>query len=231
MSQAAASILSHLMAVDAERQRRSQDPALAQKVSTLKAWQQARFAATHADLLRDARYGAAARFFLDDLYGPQDFAQRDAQFARIVPALVRLFPAEVVDTVDALAALHALSESLDTQMASLLANGPVTAEGYGEGWRRTGCREQRFAQLEMALGLGRRLEKLTRKPLLRHSLRLMRGPARAAGLEALQSFLERGFDAFATMGRADAFLAQIEARERQLMTQLFDGVSSVTTTP
>lgn len=231
MSQVAASILAHLMAVDAERQRRCQDAGLAHKVNALKAWQQARFAATHEDLLRDARYGPAARFFLDDLYGPQDFAQRDAQFARIVPALVRLFPAEVVETVEALAALHALSESLDSQMASHLADGPIDAGGYGECWRSTGCREQRFAQLEMALGLGRRLEKLTRKPLLRHSLRLMRGPARAAGLEALQNFLERGFDAFATMGRADHFLVLIETRERQLMTQLFSGVSSATTVP
>lgn len=231
MSQAAASILAHLMAVDAERQRRSQDPDLARKVNALKAWQQARFARTHDDLLRDARYGPAARFFLEDLYGPQDFAQRDAQFARIVPALVKLFPAEVVETVEALAALHALSESLDSQMASQLADGPIHAGGYGDCWRNTGCREQRFAQLEMALALGRRLERLTRKPLLRHSLRLMRGPARAAGLEALQNFLERGFEAFATMGRADQFLAQIKAREGQLMTQLFDGVSSATTPP
>ena len=231
MSQVAASILAHLMAVDAERQRRCQDAGLAHKVNALKAWQQARFAATHEDLLRDARYGPAARFFLDDLYGPQDFAQRDAQFARIVPALVRLFPAEVVATVEALAGLHALSESLDSQMAIHLADGPIDAGGYGVCWRSTGCREQRFAQLDMALGLGRRLEKLVRKPLLRHSLRLMRSPARAAGLEALQNFLERGFDAFATMGRADHFLAQIEARERQLMTQLFSGVSSATTAP
>ena len=231
MSQVAASILAHLMAVDAERQRRCQDAGLAHKVNALKAWQQARFAATHEDLLRDARYGPAARFFLDDLYGPQDFAQRDAQFARIVPALVRLFPAEVVETVEALAALHALSESLDSQMASHLTDGPFDAGGYGVCSRSTGSREQRFAQLEMALGLGRRLEKLTRKPLLRHSLRLMRGPARAAGLEALQNFLERGFDAFATMGRADHFLALIETRERQLMTQLFSGVSSATTVP
>ena len=60
----------------------------------------------------------AARFFLDDLYGPRDFSERDAQFARIVPALVRLFPHEIVGTVQALAALHALSERLDSAMAA-----------------------------------------------------------------------------------------------------------------
>ena len=46
---------------------------------------------------------------LDELYGPQDFSDRDAQFARVVPALVRLFPQELVETVAVLARLHALS--------------------------------------------------------------------------------------------------------------------------
>lgn len=67
-------------------------------------------------MLESKRYGAASRFFLDELYGPIDFTQRDHQFARVVPALVKLFPWQIVDTVGALAALHALSEALDTQM-------------------------------------------------------------------------------------------------------------------
>ena len=88
--------------------------------------------------LADPRHCAAARFFLDDLYGPQDFAERDAQFARIVPALVRLFPDEVVATVDSLAALHALSESLDSRMGRLLPSAFVDAEAYRRAWQATG---------------------------------------------------------------------------------------------
>ena len=42
------------------------------------------------------------------------------------------------------------------------------------------------------------------------------GPARAAGLGALQSFLESGFDTFRAMHGAREFLAQIETRERSL---------------
>ena len=98
------SILRELGRVEAERQARQRDPRLAARVLALKRYQQARFARTHADLLADARYGPAARFFLEDLYGPQDFAERDAQFARIVPALVRMFPQEIVETVQSLVA-------------------------------------------------------------------------------------------------------------------------------
>ena len=50
----------------------------------------------------------------------------------------------------------------------------------------------------------------------------MRSPARAAGLDALQHFLESGFDAFATLGDATPFLAAIQARESQWIDALFD---------
>ena len=98
MSDAATRILQHLAAVEGERRKRLATPALASAVAALKGWQQQRFARTHASLLAHPRYGRAANFFLNELYGPQDFAQRDAQFSRIVPALVRLFPADIVDT-------------------------------------------------------------------------------------------------------------------------------------
>ncbi|HNW64044.1 MAG TPA: hypothetical protein PKJ32_13640, partial [Piscinibacter sp.] len=96
MSAEARSILLQLDVVDRERCARNADPALAESVVGLKSYQQRRFAGTYADLLSNLRYAPAARFFLDELYGPRDFSSRDAQFARVVPAMVRLFPAEIV---------------------------------------------------------------------------------------------------------------------------------------
>jgi hypothetical protein len=45
---------------------------------------------------------------------------------------------------------------------------------------------------------------------------MMRGPAKLAGLSALQEFLERGFAAFGRMGGAGEFLSTIEARETRI---------------
>jgi hypothetical protein len=70
--------------------------------------------------------------------------------------------------------------------------------------------------------VGRSLDGLTRNPLLRHSLRLMRAPARAAGMAALQTFLEAGFDTFRAMRGADEFLELVGRRERALASALFD---------
>lgn len=218
----AASILGHLQQVETERRARATEPAWSARVRALKAYQRERFSRSHADLLAHTRYGAAARFFLDDLYGPQDFAERDAQFARIVPPLVRLFPSEVVTTVDALAELHALSESLDSAMARLLPSDQIDAAAYREAWQAVGRPADRRRQIDLVMTLGSQLDRYTRNRFLRHSLKLMRGPARAAGLGSLQTFLERGFDTFGAMNGAAEFLTLIEQRERALMQALFD---------
>ena len=221
----AQSILQHLQTVEQERQHRREEPALRDAVAAVKAFQRQRFAATYADLLVNARYQAAARFFLDELYGPQDFSQRDAQFIRVVPALARIFPKDVLHTVLTLAELHALSEELDTQISRNLA--PITRrsglspEAYAQAWQACGQPQARERQIELTQELGKALDKYTAKPLLRHALRMMRGPAAAAGLSSLQHFLEAGFDTFKTMGGSKEFMHIIGERERQLASELF----------
>ena len=214
-----------LAAVDRLRAAHADDPALAQRVRALKAYQAQRFEHTYADLLAQPRYQAATRFFLNDLYGPQEFSERDTQFSRVVPALVRLFPADVVATVEQLGELHALSETLDDATARHLPVGPVDAAvdgaAYIAAWQAAGQPAGRERQIGLTLQIGQSLDRFTRSRLLRNSLRLMRGPARAAGLSSLQTFLEAGFDAFGAMKGADDFLATIGQRERALAAALF----------
>jgi len=221
MSVTASSILATLKVVEHERALRAADHDLAGKVTAIKAFQQRRFSHTYADLLSSGRYGAVARFFLDELYGPSDFTQRDAQFSRVVPTMVRLFPREVVETVADLAQLHALSEQLDTEMARHVAGPDVDPRQYLQAWRAIGRADDRQAQIDLTLVVAQRLDRFTRKPLLRNSLRLMRAPARAAGLGALQSFLESGFDTFGAMKGADEFVQLVQERERALASALF----------
>lgn len=214
-------ILQHLAVVNAERAARAGDAALDARVVAVKRYQQRRFELTYADLLSHPRYAGASNFFLDELYGPTDFTQRDAQFARIVPAMVRLFPAEVVATVQALAALHAMSEQFDGAMGRVLDGPAIDATRYTTAWQVCGDAPGRERQIAMIEQVGQSLDALTRNPLLHHSLRLMRAPARAAGLGALQTFLEAGFDTFRAMRGADEFLQIIGDRERQLASALF----------
>jgi hypothetical protein len=220
-------ILESLRQVAAERAARVSEPALAARVAAVKAYQHARFERDYVDLLADARYSSAARFFLEDLYGPADFADRDAQFVRIVPALVRLFPHEIVETVAELAGLHALSEGLDTAMARAPWAGELNPDRYGQAWRWAGQVAAREQQIALMVAVGSALDRYTRSLLLRQSLRVMRRPAQAAGLGALQQFLERGFDTFRAMRGAQDFLGLIAARERALAASLFAGGSGL----
>ncbi|MDN3922696.1 FFLEELY motif protein [Roseateles violae] len=214
-------ILSQLREVERQRTLREAEPGLAARVEALKAYQQRRFARTYADLLATPRYAAATRFFLEELYGPGDYTRRDAQFARVVPTLTRLFPAEVVATVGRLALLHAISERLDTRMGQLLGRDQPDAASYRRAWQASGEAALRQQQIDLCLAVGESLEQLTRKPLLRQALRMMRGPATAAGMGELQRFLESGFDTFREMRGAGEFLQTVRRREEALAQALF----------
>jgi hypothetical protein len=191
----------------------------------VKSFQHLRFAKSYADLMTNPRYSEATHFFLEDIYGPGDFSQRDAQFARIVPALVRLFPGEIVETIAELSELHALSEQLDTSMGRHLGSATLTGQLYGQMWRSVGMPQARGTQIDLIVAVGQALDGYTRKAMLRHSLKIMRRPAHAAGLGSLQTFLERGFDTFRAMRGANEFLAHISERERALAAHLFNGGS------
>jgi hypothetical protein len=240
MNTRADSILRHLAQVDASRAAMRADPRLASAVPAVKRYQGRRFERTYADWLSRPGSRRACRFFLDDLYGDKDFSRRDAEFARVVPALVRLFPEEIVATVDTLGALHALSEELDSGMARALIGAPsdplapapagdtvaadvakVDPASYLRIWQATGRADDRERQVALMHDVGVALTAYTRRPMLRRSLKLMRVPAAAAGLSALQGFLEEGFDAFADLPDPRAFLDTIAARERRLMARLF----------
>jgi hypothetical protein len=214
-------ILEQLRAVEAERQRWAAAPELRAKVLALKAFQSRRFSNTYRDLLASPRYAAVARFFLDELYGPKDFAERDAQFARVVPALVHVFPNDVAETAKTLAELHALSERLDTEVASALSGANITAADYVQAWQRVGRAPLRSRQIDLTLQVATNLDRLTGKPFVRSSLRLMRGPARMAGLAQLQEFLEAGFDTFRALRGAGEFITTVGSRERALAAALF----------
>jgi hypothetical protein len=213
--------------VDRLRAESRSVPAIGASVERLKRLQARRFAGSYADLLASAAFGAATRFFLEELYGARDYSERDGQFARIAGAVEKLFPRDVAQTATALARLHVLTESLDHALARALPDaGDDEIRAYVRAWKSVGRRDDRERQLQAVLDLGGELARLTRLPGLRMMLRVMRKPAAAAGLTALQRFLEEGFDTFGAVSRqprgAERFLATVAERERQFIELLFD---------
>jgi hypothetical protein len=223
MSDEARLILQLLEEVERQRRRRAGDPQLASRVLGVKSYQHTRFEASYVDMLSNPSTRPASLFFLNELYGPRDFSNRDQQFARVVPKIVQVLPKPLVGTVLTLARLHALSEELDTAMAISSTTDAPNEIQYAEMWRAVGRPDDRQFQIDWMQQIGMSIDAHAKKGWIRTSLRLMRGPAEASGFGALQRFLEAGLDAFRSLPDASAFLAIVAARERALAQRLFRG--------
>ncbi|BAO30395.1 FFLEELY motif protein [Sulfuritalea hydrogenivorans] len=191
----------------------------------LKEWQAARLARSYGDLLASKRYKPAAEFFLSDLYGPKDFRTRDEELARVVPVMVHMLPAKALLTLLEAVKMDTLSESLDSDMVLTLRKAgkvrKIDWPAYVAAYRTCDRKKDREMQIALIDKIGKTLDRLTRMRLIHVSLKLMNGPAHLAGLGALHSFLQRGFDAFSEMKGADEFLAIVIERETALMKELF----------
>ena len=215
-----------LRAVQAERSGASRDPALQAARTALKQFQSQRLSETHADLLAAPNTRDAALFFFEELYGSHDLSQRDTDLERIVPTMQRLLPVNALHTITEAIALDALSEQLDSAMARQLGTQQVDEARYVAAYREVGTRAQRERQLELVQALGMSLCDLVRVPLLNTTLKMMRAPARLAGLGDLQQFLERGFDAFKRMKKPQDFVSTIVRREGKALDNCYAGRST-----
>ena len=195
----------------------------------LRAWQAARLARTHADLLASPRMGLAAAFFLSDLYGSEDLIKVGANVRRVVPAMRRLLPTSGLQTVAQAFELEALSEDLDFAMTKTLGTsaGELTASVYAAAYRKVGRRADRDRQIDLIEELCNSLDHLVHQPFIGATLSMMHGPARLAGLSELQDFLQRGYDAFIKMDGAGEFVHLVVSRERTLLVALLAGDDSL----
>lgn len=234
MDTSALSLRQHLQQVQACRLAATAE-GLTPWLSAVRQLQVLRFRDTYADLLASPAHQEATTFFLEELYGSDDYEQRDAQFARIASALERLFPPSVLSLALQLARVHALTESLDLALARAWARAqptpPVTtsvkgmtacATDYVAAWQGVEHRDARASQFSGVMDMGQQLILVVRIPGLRTALKLMRGPARAVGLDLLQGVLERGFDAFRSLRAPTEFLDVIATRESAWVATLFD---------
>ena len=208
------------------RARFVEDAGFSERRVQLRAWQAARLAHTHKDLLESRRFGAAAKFFLTDLYGPSDLSRHIEDIRRLVPVMASVLSDSGLATVAHAVELNVLSESLDGAMVEALGEtaADITDEAYAQAYRAVDRAQDRERQIDLIALLGGALEKLTHIRFLGMTLRVMRTPAQIAGLGELQGFLERGYAAFRAMsGGAGKFVTIVVARERAISAALMAG--------
>lgn len=193
--------------------------------SVLQDWQRQRLKNSFADLAADPRYRAANDFFLTELYGGLNFRDRDREVERVMPVMSRTMPDSMQETMAEALELQALSLEFDIGMAHIMASrdcNKLEVRTYGEIYRSLGRHEERVLQIEMIRHLGMELDRYVRKPLVLWLVRMLRGPALAAGFGALQTFLENGLSAFSRMESAEEYISVIVERESRSMQRLFE---------
>lgn len=195
------------------------------RLKEVKIWQQKRLARTYADLAADRRYAPAIAFFLEELYGVKDSTIRDRDLTRMYPAMKRLLPKFAFDVLDTALELDVLAEEFDQALARGLDAQPFTEARYLTAFRAVGRREDRLRQIALMRAVGEGLDRMVRKPMIFSTLKMLRSPAKVAGLGEMQQFLETGFAAFRHMNGADYFLETVAFRETVLIDRIVNGES------
>ncbi|WP_100642875.1 FFLEELY motif protein [Alteromonas facilis] len=239
MSLSAEKIVQHIHTVNARRDLAAKMGRL-DDVMMLQAWQCRRLLTTHADLRAEPTFADAMQFFVDELYGPKDFSQRDKDLTRVIPKLAAVLPEKALKALDDALRLNALSFDLDLDMVNALLSlnneetltaDAITADTYAQAYRQVGRPEQRAEQIDIVEQLGLQLADVVHVRGISLLIKMARKPAEIAGVLALHEFLAQGFAAFKQLGDVRAFLDPIVSRERAIMTALFQDDFSLQQNP
>ncbi|MBT8065293.1 MAG: hypothetical protein HKP03_04585, partial [Xanthomonadales bacterium] len=192
----------------------------------LQTWQQARIARSFDDMMQQPGYRPAVVFFLEEIYGGLDFRERDQDMSKVMPVMIRFLPDRTLMTMSEAFELQAISLEFDMDMAANMAVSKVDEldmERYCDVYRACSQRDGRERQIQLIRKLGYDLERLVRWPMVNTLVRLLRGPAHAAGFGALQEFLESGLVSFRALEDPVWFVETIFEREWGAMEAMFGG--------
>ena len=192
----------------------------------LQQWQRARIARSFQDLEQLEGYRPAVHFFLSELYGGLDFRERDQDMSKVMPVMIRFLPDHTLGTMSEAFELQAISLEFDIQVATEMARREIDKLDmplYCEVCRACDDRPGRERQILLIRKLGHDLDALVRKPWINYLVRLLRGPAHAAGFGRLQEFLENGLASFRALEDPAFFIETIYEREWSAMDKLYAG--------
>lgn len=199
---------------------------LSEEMFLLRKWQAERLSETYADLQASKRYAMACDFFLNDLYAPRDFSQRDADGERMYHFMRKFVPERLIHSLTLAIELNRLTAQLDRDLLAALVNelgmkDTLTADLYAQAYHICDNYKERARQIDLIVEVGKGLSWFARLPLINLSLRLTRNPFGEKGQFELQEFLERGLTAFKHMKGTKQFLNIVKGREYTILDNIF----------
>jgi len=194
----------------------------------LRIWQSRRLQLTYQDFLLDSRYGPACRFFLEEVYAPRDFSQRDHDFERLYQLMLRFVPEQMLTLVREAIELNRLSNQLDLKLLDAFKELggeqlEITEERYAKAYRICGNYPERLDQINRLVAVLEAVARGARNPLVLVALKVARQPAALAGWGDLHEFLVNGCLAFRQMKNGSRLIKAIRQRETLILNRIWAG--------
>jgi hypothetical protein len=210
---------------DAQARKAPEKP-IEPRLALMRVWQSQRLSRTYTDLLADAQYAAACRFFLSDIYADRDFSQRDQDADRLHGLLSRYLPAHMLRLLGDVIHLTQMTDRLDNKLAHVLAEDlgvtdVITEDAYAQAYRICDNYSERKEQIERLAGILEEICRGAKLPLVGVTLRMGRLPAHKLGWIELYDFLERGYAASQPMKDVQRFVQTIYRREMSILERIF----------
>jgi hypothetical protein len=189
-------------------------------IKVVQSWQCKRLLVSHQHMYQQQRFRPAVEFFINELYGPNDFSQRDKDIARIVPKMSTFLPQKALQSLASALHLNTLSFELDFELAKKLVNTEINSDTYAKAYISCDNLANRQQQIDYIRTLGNDLADVVKMKGIASLLYISRKPAKMAGVLALHEFLEKGFKSFKNLGNVEDFITPLVNKEREIMQQL-----------
>ncbi|TCM70933.1 hypothetical protein EC844_101207 [Acinetobacter calcoaceticus] len=194
-------------------------------------WLKERIKDTHHDLFNQPEHQLMAKYFINRLYGGEEFDDLAVQIERLLKyahKAEKFFPDTAIQTGLKSVGLAVLAMQLDEQIAvQLLKDYPAEQVIDDEMMRLTLIKldqeQARQQQLQLLDELGISLDKYMRSFMMHTAFKMCKGMAIKHRFELMYDFIGEGFIAMKPMKSAAKFIHRFCVQEQQIVTDVHAG--------
>ena len=204
---------------------------LKQRLLDVQAWQKNRMQHSHAKQFAEKQNVLMSEYFLNRLYGGDDFDAMAEQIARLTKyahKAEKLIPDNAVKTGTLGVKLAIFAVQLDEQVAAQLLEDYHPHEVLNDDMMRLTYlkldqRDNRLKQLALLDELGLNLDKYMRSFMVQAAFKMCKGAAEKYRFELMYDFMHEGFLAMKPLKSAEKFVREFTQGERDVVAKVHAG--------
>ena len=204
---------------------------LKQRLLDVQAWQKARMQHSHAKQFAEKQNVLMSEYFLNRLYGGDDFDAMAEQIARLTKyahKAEKLIPDNAVKTGALGVKLAIFAVQLDEQVAAQLLKDYHPHETLNDDMMRLTYLKldqgnDRLKQLALLDELGLSLDKYMRSFIVQTAFKMCKGAAEKYHFDIMYDFMQEGFLAMKPLKSAEKFVREFTQGEREVIAKVHAG--------